>query len=110
MIKDILLISSLSTFMGSLYPFVLKPMLSSSFNSLVPFPLLSRESIFKRAIATGIYSTKLFYTFWLVCTNTLRLQHVNIRLLNSILACRSIKIKETTWKQMKHNFATKFFV
>lgn len=110
MVKDILLISSLNTSTGSLYPFVLKPMFSSSLNSLVPFPFLTQESVFQRAIATSIYSTKLFYTFWLVYTGTLRLRHANIHLLNFILACRSSKNEDTTQKQMKYNFARQLVV
>lgn len=72
-VKDVLLISHLNTFMGRLCPFVVKPVFSFSLNCSVPSPFLAQESIFKRAVITHIYRTELYYTFWLIYTGPLRL-------------------------------------
>lgn len=60
MVEDILLISNLNTFMGSVYPFVPKPMFCSSLNSSDSSPFLSQVSIFRTAVLTCIYSTELY--------------------------------------------------
>lgn len=73
MVQEVLLIYDLSTFMASLCPLVLKSMFTFSSNSSVASPFLTQESVFKRAVITGIYSTLLYCTVWLIYAGSLRL-------------------------------------